>query len=103
MGAPSLAEDFQAATAEQWRALAAAVLARSGVGADADPVAALSTTRSDGITLLPLYTAADAPPARSSGVERASAWDVRARHADPDPRRTNAAVLADLERGATSL
>jgi methylmalonyl-CoA mutase len=116
MGAPSLAEDFPAATAEQWRALAAAVLARSGAGEGADPVAALSTTRSDGITLLPLYTAAELPgddlglPGAAPHVRGATAagatadgWDVRARYADPDPQRTNAAVLADLERGATSL
>src|SRR3954464_7056879 len=100
MGAPSLAEDFPAATAEQWRALAAGVLARSGAGEDVDPVAALSTTRSDGITLLPLYTAADLPkdgpgvPGSAPHVRGATAvgataggWDVRARHADPDPRR----------------
>jgi methylmalonyl-CoA mutase len=30
-------------------------------------------------------------------------WDVRAWHRDPDPARTRAAALADLEGGATSL
>ena len=30
-------------------------------------------------------------------------WDVRQRHADPDPAATRRAILADLEHGATSL
>jgi methylmalonyl-CoA mutase len=32
-----------------------------------------------------------------------TAWDVRAQHRDPDPARTRAAALTDLESGATSL
>ncbi|MFF1798923.1 methylmalonyl-CoA mutase subunit beta, partial [Kitasatospora sp. NPDC058263] len=32
-----------------------------------------------------------------------SGWDVRQRHTDPDPRRANEAVLADLENGGSSL
>jgi methylmalonyl-CoA mutase len=32
-----------------------------------------------------------------------SGWDVRQQHAHPDPGRMNAAVLADLENGVTSL
>ena len=114
MAAPALAGDFPAATADQWRALVAGVLAKSGLAEAADPEAALRTARSDGITLLPLYTAGDlpaydiglpgaAPHVRGAVGATGGAWDVRARHADPDPKRTNAAVLADLERGATSL
>ncbi|MGP3972112.1 methylmalonyl-CoA mutase family protein [Streptomyces sp. 6N223] len=30
-------------------------------------------------------------------------WEIRQRHEDPDPRRTNAAALDDLEHGATGL
>ncbi|WP_030757582.1 methylmalonyl-CoA mutase subunit beta [Streptomyces sp. NRRL F-5135] len=46
-----------------------------------------------------------APFTRAGRPEGAavSGWDVRQRHAHPDPRRTNEAVLADLENGVTSL
>ena len=110
----SLAADFPAADTAQWRAAVSAVLAKSGVAADADPVAALSHTTYDGITVRPLYTADDAPDLAADGrpgdppfVRGSSAgsagWDVRARHADPDAARTKQAILDDLERGATSL
>ena len=109
MSAPSdaplaLAGEFPAATREQWRELVAAVLAKSGTGgtAGADPERALSTTTYDGITIKPLYTAADAPGFGSARPARAG-WDVRQRHADPDAARTNAAVLAGLASGTTSL
>src|SRR5579875_2437510 len=109
----ALAGDFPPATAEQWRALAAAVLARSGVAGD--PVEALTTRRLDELVLRPLYTSADLPgdpgrPGELPYVRGATAdgatvggWDVRMRHADPDPAHVRAAALTDLERGATSL
>ncbi|WP_407918458.1 methylmalonyl-CoA mutase family protein, partial [Kitasatospora sp. NE20-6] len=69
----------------------------------------------DGLRARPLYTAEDAPAdagypgfppfvrgGRPQGAT-VSGWDVRQLHADPDPRRTNEAVLADLENGVTSL
>jgi methylmalonyl-CoA mutase len=102
-----LAADFPAATREQWRALAVAALARSGVR-DADPESALATPTYDGLTLRPLYTADDLPAdfdwpallgARADGI----GWDVRQRHTDPDPGRANQAILADLENGVTSI
>ena len=110
-----LAADFRAPTREEWRALVAAVLAKSGV--EGDPEAALTTTTYDGIEIKPLYTAADAhgvdadglpgrPPfVRGATPEGAAAtgWDVRTRHDDPDPETLNRAALADLETGATSL
>ena len=110
-----LAAQFPDATREQWRELVAAVLARSGVDApDAAHVEdALRSISYDGIAIKALYTAEDAPsvPTGAPGTPpymrgaRAgrAAWDVRARHADPDPGRANAAVLADLAGGATSL
>jgi len=111
----ALAADFPAPTRDEWRALVSAVLAKSGVPADTDPEDALTYTTYDGIRIRPLYTAADVAPlvgvpgeppfvrgaTPDGGV--ATGWDVRTRHADPDPARTNAAVLEDLERGATSL
>ncbi|WP_426511493.1 methylmalonyl-CoA mutase subunit beta [Dactylosporangium sp. McL0621] len=99
-----------------WQRLALAVLRKSGrAGEDTPPEAVadlLATETYDGLRIAPLYTAADpAPPAGAPGhvpfVRGASAaprpWDVRTRHADPDPKATRAAVLADLENGATSL
>ncbi|MDT4911233.1 MAG: methylmalonyl-CoA mutase [Pseudonocardiales bacterium] len=113
----ALAADFPAPTRDEWRALVAAVLAKSGVAEDADPEDALSSTTYDGIRIRPLYTADDAhgvdadglpghPPFVRGATERGAAatgWDVRTRHADPDAKRTNTAALADLETGATSL
>ena len=102
-----------AATRADWEDLVAAVLRRSGRPAD-DPVAALTSTTYDGIPVRPLYTAADAIDPGSPGarpyVRGATAdgptltgWDVRQRHADPDPVRLRDAALGDLQGGATSL
>ena len=121
----ALAAEFPAATREEWRELVAAVLRKAGGRAaqafaadpDADPEAALTTRLYDGIDVKPLYTAADAlsvahdglpghPPfvrAATKDGATAAGWDVRQLHADPDPRRTNAAAHADLANGATSL
>ncbi|MEO6886656.1 MAG: methylmalonyl-CoA mutase family protein [Jatrophihabitantaceae bacterium] len=110
----SLAAEFPAATDEQWRELAAGVLRKSGLPADVDPEAALTTLTYDDIAIKPLYTAtdvADLPdtglPGQAPFVRGASAaahgWDVRQRHTDPDAKVTNAAILADLTNGATSI
>ena len=98
----ALAAEFPAATRDQWRELVAAVFVKSGRGVD-DPEQALATTTYDGITIKPLYTSADAPATAAAGGGPAGSWDVRQRHADPDPARTNAAALTDLANGATSL
>jgi methylmalonyl-CoA mutase len=115
----SLAADFPETTRDQWRSLVRAVLRKSSGSAagavDMDPEFALASTTYDGITLWPLYTADDAGPEagkpgrspfiRGSRAEGAAAlgWDVRQRHLDPDPARTNTAALTDLSNGATSL
>jgi methylmalonyl-CoA mutase len=110
-----LAADFPPPTREQWRSLVAAVLAKSGI--EGDPEDALTWTTYDGIGIRPLYTAADAPDFAAAGLPgrppfvrgatpegaAATGWDVRTRHADPDPKRLNAAVLEELETGAGSL
>jgi len=108
----SLAAEFPAATAEQWRSLVEGVLAKSG-----QSLADLDSATADGITVHPLYTGAGEAPATATGlpgqapyVRGATAsgaglagWDVRQLHADPDARVTNAAILDDLAAGATSV
>jgi len=109
-----LAADFPPATRDRWRELALAVL-RKSVDTD-DPEAALATRTYDGITLRPLYDIDDLPdrPAGLPGLPPytrggrpegavVAGWDVRQRHAHPDPAVTREAVLTDLENGATSL
>jgi methylmalonyl-CoA mutase len=110
----TLASEFPAATREQWRELVERVLRKSGLEPD-DVEAALSSPTHDGFTLAPLYTAENAAPdpgfpglpphVRGGRPEGAvlTGWDVRQRHAHPDPDITRRAVLADLENGGTSL
>jgi methylmalonyl-CoA mutase len=109
--------ELRAVSREQWQRLVAGVLARSGKEGLTGPEAerALATEVEDGLWVQPLYTAQDtapdpgwpgfAPFVRGGRVGGAavSGWDVRQQHAHPDPRRTNEAVLADLENGVTSL
>lgn len=76
---------------------------------------ALAVTLEDGLIVRPLYTPRDtaldtgypgfAPHVRGGRPEGSGAdgWDVRQRHARPEPEHTNEAVLADLENGVTSL
>lgn len=106
MAAPTpplrLAGEFPPADFESWRALAAAVLRTSGYPEDTDPVAALSFVTYDGITVRPLYTAAEASPVAARPLA-GTGWDVRQLHCDPDPAHTRRAADADLAGGATSL
>ncbi|MET8155712.1 methylmalonyl-CoA mutase family protein [Sphaerisporangium sp. NPDC005289] len=105
---------FAPGTREEWRRAAVGVLRRSGAEVDS-PEEALAHTTYDGVTLRPLYDASDLPgdpglPGFAPYVRGArplggalSGWDVRQRHAHPDPAVTREAVLADLENGVTSL
>ncbi|GII67271.1 methylmalonyl-CoA mutase [Sphaerisporangium krabiense] len=108
------AAGFPPASRDDWARLALGVLRRSGAepGSPEEALASLSFTTYDDVTVAPLYDAADLPA--GSGVPgfapyvrgaRAvgGAWDVRQRHAHPDPDLTREAVLADLENGVTSL
>ncbi|TDD19762.1 methylmalonyl-CoA mutase subunit beta [Nonomuraea diastatica] len=101
-----LAAGFAPVSRDDWRALAVAVLRKSGIEADS-PEEALSTLTYDGVSVAPLYDAGDLPgdpglPGAAPYVRGARAvpgWDVRQRHTVADPE----AVLADLESGVTSL
>ncbi|RAG87247.1 methylmalonyl-CoA mutase [Streptacidiphilus pinicola] len=109
----SLAADFPEADHAQWQRLVEGVLRKSGKdvsGAEAER--ALATALDDGLVVSPLYTAPEtaqelgypglAPYVRGARPA-AGGWDVRQRHALPDPERANEAVLGDLENGVTSL
>ncbi|MFG1876228.1 methylmalonyl-CoA mutase family protein [Sphaerisporangium sp. NPDC049003] len=108
------AAGFPPGTRDDWRRLALGVLRRSGAEVGS-PEEALAFTTYDGVTLRPLYDAADLPGdpgvpgfapytrgARPAGGV-VSGWDVRQRHAHPDPSVTREAVLTDLENGVTSV
>ncbi|MBP2473441.1 methylmalonyl-CoA mutase [Crossiella equi] len=112
----ALAAEFPRPEVEQWRELVAGVLRKSGATELPElPESKLSRTTYDGITVNPLYTRADtapetglpglAPYTRGSRPEGAvpGGWDIRQRHANPDPAATREAVLADLENGVSSL
>ncbi|HEY3545124.1 MAG TPA: methylmalonyl-CoA mutase small subunit [Propionicimonas sp.] len=111
-----LAGDFATPTREQWEAEVLKVLNRrrpEGKELTIDQALSRLRTRTvDGLTIEPLYTEAVGPlglpgampftrgaTVRDAGV----AWDVRALHEDGDIEFTNAEVLADLQRGATSV
>ena len=103
----ALAAEFDTPTREQWMTLVEAVL--KGVPFDKK----LVTRTYDGIEVQPLYTETDdghddvpgvAPFVRGARpAGQLGGWDVRQYHADPDPVATNDAILADLERGVTSI
>ncbi|WP_371539442.1 methylmalonyl-CoA mutase subunit beta [Streptomyces sp. NBC_00466] len=119
-----LAAGFPHATHEQWQRLVEGVLRKSGKDVPGTAAeAALSTELDDGLVVQPLYTAPDGGGGEQSGTTAstelpgfapftrgstpagrvAGGWDVRQRHSRPDASRTNAAVLADLENGVSSV
>ena len=107
----ALAADFPAATREDWQALAAAVLRKSGAaddrpGEQLDAREALTRLDDSGLPVAPIYGREDVDPALLVRPDLAEddgqsvGWDVRQRHGAPD---SNAAILTDLENGAGSL
>lgn len=112
-----LAAAFPPAERDRWREMVKGVLRKSGAATEDTPldeIEGLLTRESyDGVPIAPLYTRDDAPPGRPGLApyvrevrpdgEGIAGWDVRQRHADPDPAATREAILADLENGATSL
>lgn len=114
-----LAGDFPVPTDEQWQAEVQKVLNRGrpeGKQLSAEQaLARLRTTTVDGLDIEPLYTREDAPEhlgaagvapfTRGSTVKDGDpvGWDIRAFHEDSDLAFTKQQILADVERGATSL
>jgi methylmalonyl-CoA mutase len=117
----ALAAEFPAADRAAWLALVDQVVRRTGrIPGDTPPGAGfekLTWRTVDGIPVRPLYTADDASAPETAGVPGAApyvrggrangpapdGWDVRQRHADPDPAAARAAVLADVENGVSSI
>ncbi|BAT61281.1 methylmalonyl-CoA mutase small subunit [Variibacter gotjawalensis] len=90
-----LAQEFPAATQDQWRTLVDGVL-------KGKPFEKLTSRTYDGIAIEPLYGRAEnAQPvaARAAGAP----WQLITRIEHPDPAAANAQALHDLENGATGL
>lgn len=112
-----LAGDFATPSREDWEAEVLKVLnRRRPVGKELtidQAMARLRSTTVDGLAIEPLYTKAERPLGhpgvmpftRGTTIKTGTmtAWDIQALHEDPDTRFTNTEVLADLERGATSV
>lgn len=113
-----LASDFTAPSREDWEAEVLKVLnRRRPEGKELNIEQAMKRLRTvtvDGLTIEPLYTRTDDPELGHPGIApyvrgarvrtgAVQAWDVRQLHEDPDVAFTNAQILKDLERGATSV
>ncbi len=100
-GSLRLASPEDIATRADWEKAAAGVLRKAGRLSDDDPDAAvwaaLTRTTYDGIEVAPLGTADRRADPAVPRPCRAGAWDVRVR------AHENTDVMAELERGATSL
>lgn len=99
--AEPLAEDFSAASRDDWLKLVDKVLK----GGDFER--RLVSRTADGIAVQPLYLRSDRPqgsarplPAQGIGM---GPWDIRQRHGQADAAASNKAILDDLEGGVTSL
>jgi methylmalonyl-CoA mutase len=106
----ALMEGFSIPERDQWLALVEKALK----GADFER--RLVSRTADGLRIAPLYGRAEAPSGLSSqqpgsapylrGASAAAItppWDIRQLHADTDPAAANAAIMEDLEGGASSL
>jgi methylmalonyl-CoA mutase len=105
-----LAGEFPPASREQWQRLVAKVLRST----EESPERELTTVTGDGIEIAPLYTGDASRPSpgypgqapfvrgRTAAGSR-SGWDVRQRHANPDPAMAREQIMEDLEGGVSSL
>ncbi len=102
-GMVKLADGFEAASRDQWRAL----VDKAIKGADFEK--RLVSRTADGLRVEPLYTpgdalSAEAPFVRGTGAGRAGlGWDIRQFHIETDPVAANTAILEDLDGGVTSI
>ncbi|MBU4435556.1 MAG: methylmalonyl-CoA mutase, partial [Alphaproteobacteria bacterium] len=98
-----LADDFPAQDDATVRARWSALVEKTLKGQSFDE--ALTVKTPDGLTIQPLYTAADgvavARDLRPRDADRP--WDLRMRAAHPDPARAARDILVDLENGAASV
>lgn len=105
-----LAEGFAPASRDAWMAL----VEKSLKGGDFEK--RLVSRTLDGLRIEPLYTRGDAPPPSAVGLpgappftrgaratRPAGTWDIRQFHSETDAAAANAAILEDLEGGATSI
>ncbi|WP_027588087.1 methylmalonyl-CoA mutase small subunit [Acidipropionibacterium thoenii] len=115
----TLAGDFPAPTQEQWEAEVAKVFNRGRPEGKQltfeQSLKRMEPTTVDGVQFEPMYTRADAPEhlgapgvtpfTRGTTIKTGDmdAWDVRSLHEDPDADFTRKAIIADLERGVTSI
>ena len=95
-----LAGEFPPGDPEEWAAAVAAALDRSGGLEPEEALARLRTLTYDGLTIEPLYTAADAPVAGRRPDRAAGGWDVRQ---VVDARAGGGRAVIELEKGATSV
>ncbi len=106
----AMMEGFSAPERAEWLALVEKALK----GADFER--RLVARTADDLRILPVYTRAEAPAgvadqrpgaapylrgATAGGIS--TAWDIRQIYAEPDPAAANAAILADLAGGVSSL
>ena len=112
-----LAGDFAVPTREEWEAEVLKVLnRRRPEGKELtieQAMKRLRTSTVDGLAIEPLYTDPTGPLGhpgvmpftRGTTVRTGAmtAWDIRQLHEDPDAALSNREVMADLERGATSV
>jgi len=93
-----ISEEFEAASREAWLKL----VDRALKGGSFERQFVSHTV--DGLRLEPLGVRGSiASAAAVTKRGSASGWDVRQRHAEPDPKLCNAAILEDLEGGVNSL
>ncbi len=112
-----LAGDFATPTTEDWEAEVLKVLnRRRPEGKELTIEQAMKRLRTvtvDNLTIEPLYTETDVPlghpgvmPFTRGTMVKTSpmtGWDIRQLHEDPDAEFTKREILADLERGASSV
>ncbi|HEY3887500.1 MAG TPA: methylmalonyl-CoA mutase family protein [Caulobacteraceae bacterium] len=94
-----MADDASAAARDDWLALVRRTVK------DKD-VASLTRRATDGLSIAPLYTDEDSPPAARLRFDPRDAerpWDLRAATAHPSPDAANAEILTDLDGGAASI